>query len=295
MQKIVPNLWFDHTAEEAAAFYASVLPNTRVVDVNRYPTEGLLDFQAEFAGQALTVTFEVDGYQFVGINAGPEFTPNPSISFFLNFDPSRDPDARAHLDDVWAALVDGGSELMALGEYDFSPHYAWVKDRYGVSWQLMLTNPTGEPRPFVVPSLLFSGAVRNRAEEALTYYADLFGGTATVAARYPEQTMLAAPGSVTYGELGAFGQWIAAMDSPVDHDFAFDCGVSLQVNCAGQAELDRFWDALSAVPEAEQCGWCADKFGVAWQLVPDNLGALMAGPGSFEKLMGMKKIEISAF
>lgn len=295
MQKIVPNLWFDHTAAEAGAFYAQVLPDTRVTGTEYYPSEGLADFQAEFAGAELLVNLDVDGLEFVLINAGPEFRPNPSISFFLNFDPSRDPQAREHLDEVWAGLVDGGMELMPLGSYDFSPHYAWVQDRYGVSWQLMLTDPAGEPRPFVVPSLMFTGEVRNRAEEAMGFYADLFGGTASVPARYPEQTQLAAAGSVMFGEMNLFGQWLAAMDSPVEHAFTFDPGVSLQVNCAGQEELDRFWAALSTVPEAEQCGWCVDRFGVSWQLVPDNLGELMGRPGAYAKLMGMKKIEISAF
>ncbi|MBN9105380.1 MAG: VOC family protein [Propionibacteriaceae bacterium] len=295
VQKIVPNLWFDHTAAEAAAFYAQVLPNTRVTGTEHYPTEGLLDFQAEFAGSELVVNFEVDGFAFAGINAGSEFKPNPAISFFLNFDPSRDPDARAHLDEVWSALVDGGMELMPLGEYPFSPHYAWVQDRYGVNWQLMLTNPAGDPRPFVVPSLMFTGPVRNRAEEAIGFYTDLFGGTGSVPSRYEQQTQLAAPGSVTYGEMNLFGQWFAVMDSPVEHPFNFDPGVSLQLNCAGQAELDRYWDALSTVPEAEQCGWCADRFGVSWQVVPDNLGELMAKPGAYAKLMEMKKIEPSAF
>jgi len=164
-----------------------------------------------------------------------------------------------------------------------------------VIWQLMLTSPDGEPRPFVVPSLMFTGGVRNRAEEALGCYADLFGGTANVIARYPEQTQLARAGSVTYGELSLFGQWLAVMDSPVEHEFNFDPGVSLQLNAAGQDELDRFWDALSSVPEAEQCGWCVDRFGVSWQVVPDNLAELMASPGAYAKLMGMKKIDVSAF
>ena len=80
-----------------------------------------------------------------------------------------------------------------------------------------------------------------------------------------------------------------------DQDASFTCGVSLMVECDGQAELDRYWEALSAVPEAEQCGWCADKFGLSWQLIPDNLGELMTKPDAFSTLMNMKKIEISAF
>ena len=155
MQRIVPNIWFDHTAAEAAAFYTSVFPGGKVIDTVHYPTEGLPDFQAEFAGDVLTVEFELGGCRFIGINAGPEFRPNPSVSFFVNFDPSVDPDARAHLDELWAALSDGGKALMPLQEYPFSPHYGWIEDRYGVSWQLMLTNPAGEPRPFIIPSIMF--------------------------------------------------------------------------------------------------------------------------------------------
>lgn len=150
MQKIVPNLWFDHTAEEAATFYASVFPNARIIDIHRYPDEGLPDFQKEFAGQPVTVEFELGGYRLVGINAGPEFRPNPSVSFFVNFDPSVDDQAREHLDDLWTALAAEGSVLMPLQEYPYSRRYGWVEDKWGVSWQLMLTNPEGEPRPFIV-------------------------------------------------------------------------------------------------------------------------------------------------
>ena len=78
-----------------------------------------------------------------------------------------------------------------------------------------------------------------------------------------------------------------------DSGTAVVAGVDLMA--ASQAELDRYWEQLSTVPEAEQCGWCADRFGLSWQLVPVNLGELMTAPDSFEKLMGMKKIEIAAF
>lgn len=296
MQKIIPNLWFDHTAAEAATFYASVFPNARVTDTQLYPDEGLPDFQAEFAGKEITVSFEIDGYSFIAINAGPEFPVNPSISFLLNFDPSRDPDARAHLDQLWAALAESGQVMMPLGEYAHSPHFGWVQDRYGVSWQLMLTNPGGEPRPFIVPTLLFGSTAQNRAGEAAAYYVDIFPGSRVgTDMRYPEQAGPATPGSVMFTDIELFGQWFGLMDASVEQDFTFNCGVSLMIQCADQAEIDRYWDALSAVPEAEQCGWCADRFGLSWQVVPANLGDLMLTGDSYAALMGMKKIEIAAF
>lgn len=296
MQKIVPNLWFDHTAAEAAAFYTDAFPNARVTDTQYYPSEGLAAFQADFAGKELTVTFEIDGYSFVAINAGPEFTVNPSISFMLNFDSSRDPDAREHLDQLWARLADGGQVMMPLDSYDHSPHYGWVQDRYGVSWQLMLTNPDGEPRPFIIPTMLFCGPAQNRAAEAASFYTALFPGSRIgTDVRYPTDAGPATAGSVMFTDFEIFGQWFAAMDASREQDYTFNCGVSLMVSCDDQVELDRYWEALSSVPEAEQCGWCADRFGLSWQLVPANLDELMAKPGAYEKLMGMKKIEVAAF
>lgn len=289
MQRIVPNIWFDRTAAEAAEFYAAAFPQGRVVETVNYPDEGLLDFQAPMAGQPLTVEFEIGGYRMVGINAGPEFAPNPSLSFMVNFDPSVDPDARAHLDELWARLIDGGRALMPLGEYPFSSHYGWVEDRYHVSWQLILTDPAGEPRPFIIPSIIFGNVVQGRAREAIEHYTSIFGGARGSMHQKPET-----PNEVMFADFRLFDQWFATMDA-ADQDFTFTCGVSLLVWCDGQDELDRWWSQLSAVPEAEQCGWLADKFGLSWQLVPSNLGELMAKPGAYEKLMGMKKIEVAAF
>jgi Uncharacterized protein conserved in bacteria len=293
MQKIVPNLWFDHTAEEAAQFYTSVFPDSRIVDIQRYPSEGLLDFQKEFAGQPVTVEFELGGYRMVGINAGAEFRPNPSVSFFVNFDPSVDEHARDHLDELWAALSAEGNVLMALQEYPYSRRYGWVEDKWGVSWQLMLTNPEGDPRPFIIPSIMFGSTVQGRAKEAMEFYLGLFGGQRGTLAAYPAEAGPMA-GNVMFADFELLGEWLASMDA-ADQDYTFTPGVSLMVYCHGQAELDRWWSQLSAVPEAEQCGWCQDKFGLSWQLVPDNLDELMAGPDAYAKLMSMGKIEISAF
>ena len=296
MQRIIPNLWFNHTAAEAAAFYASVLPNTRETNRTQYPTEGLPDFQQELAGDVLTAEFEVDGYRFIGINAGSEFQPNPSVSFMLNFDPSRDDTAREQLDATWDGLSEGGQVLMELGSYDFSRRYGWVQDRYGVSWQLILTDPAGEPRPFVLPCLLFGGPAQNRATEAIEHYTAVFpDARAGQVVRYPEPTGPAMAGGVMFGEMELLGQWFAIMDSGVDQDFTFTPGVSLMVEVADQTELDRYWAELSTVPEAEQCGWCIDRFGLSWQVVPADLDMLTQQPDAFSKLMGMKKIEISAF
>src|SRR5690625_7167933 len=114
-----------------------------------YPATCLPDFQRAFAGQLLVVDISLRGYRMTAINAGEQFTPTPAISFMVNFDPLRYQDvaaAKTDLDGLWDQLSAGGRELMPLDHYEFSERYGWVQDRYGVSCQLMLTNPEGDPR-----------------------------------------------------------------------------------------------------------------------------------------------------
>lgn len=291
MQRIVPHIWFDHTAAEAAAFYASTFPHASVRDAVRYPTDGLPDFQADFAGDVLIVDIDLDGYRITAINAGPEFPVNQSLSFTLSF-PQTDPRSRGLMDELWAALGEGGSVLIPLDAYPFSPRYGWVIDRYGVGWQFL---STPGPAPFIRPCLLFGNVAQNRAWEAIEFYTSVFDGRIGTVERHESQAGPAKPGSVRYGEFDLLGQSFIAMESHGEQDFTFSCGVSLLVECADQDEIDRYWDQLSSVPEAEQCGWCTDRFGVSWQLVPVTMGDLMTRPGAHAKLMEMGKIEIAAF
>ncbi len=189
----------------------------------------------------LTIDFEIGQHQFTAINAGPEFKINPSISFMLNFDPSNDDQAREHLDQLWQKLSEGGEVLMPLDAYPFSKRYGWVKDRFGVSWQLILTDPEGEQRPFIIPSLLFTGKNVNRAEEAIHFYVSIFKDASVgELAHYPGDTELAKEGSLMFGDFMLANQWFAAMDSGIEHDFAFNEAISLSVTCKDQAEIDYF-------------------------------------------------------
>lgn len=298
MQKVTPNLWFDG-AKEAVDFYVSSFPKSKVLATSYYPEsaeEGLADFQLGLAGKELTIDFELGGQRFTAINAGPEFQFNPSISFMVNFDPSRDEQAREHLDELWDKLIDGGEALMLLDEYPFSKRYGWVKDRYGLTWQLILTDPEGEPRPFIVPSLMFSQQNTNHAEEAIKFYLSVFKNTKQgTLVRYSEDTGPAKAGSLMFADFMLEGQWFAAMDSAVEQDFTFNEAVSLAVMCKDQAEIDYLWKKLSTVPTAEQCGWCKDKYGLSWQIVPENMEELIQKPGAFAKMMQMKKLVIADF
>src|SRR5436305_1615136 len=151
MPSITPHFWFDKEAKEAAKFYTSLLPDSKVTDITT--------LHDTLSGDCDVVSFELAGQPFMAISAGPLFTFNPSVSFILNFDPSKDNNARVHLDRLWEQLSKGGTALMPLDTYPFSQRYGWIQDKYGLSWQLMLTNHTGDERPFIIPSLMFTGKI----------------------------------------------------------------------------------------------------------------------------------------
>jgi len=298
-QKIVPNLWFNHNAEEAVNFYVSVFPESSIISTARYPDasdEGLEDFQRDLASDILTIEFMLWGKRFTAINAGPEFSPSASTSFMVNFDPKYDAEASQHIDDVWQKLADGGTVRMELGEHPFSKRYGWVQDKYGYNWQLILTNPEGEDRPTIIPSLIFGGPVQGRACEARDYYLEVFKNAREgMVAEYPADTGPAKAGDVMFSDFQLEGEWFTAMDSGVEQDATFNEAVSFAVMCEDQDELDYYWSKLSAVPESEQCGWCKDKYGVSWQIVPKNMEELMTRPGAFKVLMNQKNIVIDEY
>jgi len=149
MQKIIPNLWFNHNAKEAVDYYVSVFTDSKIISTTYYPKVGLEDFQKEFAGQVLTIEYELLGQRFVAINAGDEFKHSEAVSFL--------------------------------------------------------------------------------------------------------------------------------------------------VPCKDQEEIDYYWSKLSAVPSSEQCGWCKDKYGLSWQITPENMEELMKTPNAFKVMMKQKKIMIAEY
>lgn len=298
MQKIIPNLWFDKEAKEAAKFYTSLFPDSKVTH-----TTVLHDTPS---GDCDIVSFELWNQEFMAINAGPLFKFNPSVSFMVNFDPlffdsskDRDKAAREKLDMVWNKLTEGGNILMPLDEYPFSKRYGWVADKYGLSWQLMLTDPEGEPRPPIIPSLLFVDDKCGKAEEAINYYLSIFKNSKLGGLhRYPAGMEPDKEGTVMFADFMLENTWFAAMDSAREHKFDFNEAISFLVTCADQKEIDYYWQ-LSAVPESEQCGWVKDKYGVSWQITPAEMEEMMK-KGTQEQIdhltqafLPMKKLNIA--
>lgn len=292
IQKIVPHLWFDNEANDAMEFYISVFPNSK------------LNFKTTLdgtpSGKVEIVSFDVCGYEFQAISAGPYFKPNPAISFMINFDPSQDEKAKERIDEVWNKLILGGKVLMPMDEYPFSDRYGWIEDRYGVSWQLILTKPEGEKRPAVIPSFLFVTETGEKAEEATDFYLSVFRDTKRGAmVRYPSGMQPNKEGAIMFTDFKLEDQWFVAMDGVNDmHNFSFTPGVSLMVRCDTQEEIDYYWERLSAVPEAEQCGWLTDRYGVSWQIVPTKMDEMLTKGTEEQKtkvteaFLKMKKFDI---
>ncbi|MBU3110219.1 VOC family protein [Clostridium lacusfryxellense] len=286
MQKIVPHLWYDKEAKEAADFYISLFDNSKILN-----TTVIGDTPS---GDSEIVNFELAGQPFAAISAGPYFKLNPSISLMVACTSVEEVNTK------WKALSEGGNELMPLGEYPFSKWYGWIQDRYGLSWQLMLVD-IGLTVQKITPNLLFSNNVCGKTEEAVKYYTEVFENSEIgIISRYESDEAKSAKAQVNYSAFKLCGVDFSAMDNAFDADFNFNEAFSLIVNCNDQKEIDYYWDKLSAVPEAEQCGWVKDQFGVSWQIVPSNMSEVLLNGTKdeiqrvTEAFLKMKKFDLNA-
>lgn len=283
---ITTHLWFDKEAEEAGQFYVSLFNGSKV--------RGRTTLHDTPSGSVDIVTIDLAGEGFTLISAGPLFKFTPAISFLVACD------TRAEVDRLWKPLARGGAALMELGRYPFSPWYGWVQDRYGLSWQVMLAEnrPT---RQTIVPTLMFSGDVYGKAEEAIRSYTSVFRDAAIGdIVRYGDGEEPARKGTIKHAGFRLEGKQFAAMDSAGTHEFTFNEAISFMVHCRTQGEIDHYWDGLSARPEAEQCGWLKDRYGVSWQIVPTIMDEMLATRDK-KKLarvtaafLKMKKFDIAA-
>lgn len=124
MQKIVTHLWFDSEAEEAARFYVSLFKNSRIKAISRYP-QSAEPVAGKAAGSVMTVSFELDGQEYVALNGGPQFKFSEAISLLVQCE------SQAEMDRLWEQLLEGGGQEQACG---------WLKDKYGLSWQISHTS-----------------------------------------------------------------------------------------------------------------------------------------------------------
>lgn len=264
---IHPCIWFDGNAKEAAEFYCSVFPKAKIT-----------------TDTPMLVNFDIWGKKFMGLNGGPMFTINPSISIFVYCKTVE------QTDEIYNGLAAGGEPLMAIGKYDWSERYGWIKDKFGLTWQIMLG--TEEK---ICPSLLFTGSAFGKAEEAINFYTSVFSNSSIENLQHwAAQTPFA--GKVLFSESKLNNFNVIAMDGPGEHAFAFNEAVSFVVTCDTQDEIDYYWNKLTEGGQESRCGWLKDRFGISWQIVPAILGQLMTDPEKaprvIQAFMQMTKFDI---
>lgn len=287
MQKITPYLWFDNQAEEAVHFYTSIFQHSKMGNIAHYGEAGA-KASGKPKGTAMTVTFELEGQEFIALNGGPYFHFSPAVSFFVNCK------TQSEINELWEKLSAGGKVLMELDKYPFSEKFGWVEDKFNVSWQLNLASGSQKIAPF----LLFVGEQHGKAEEAIHFYVSLFKNSSVIKIERYGAGEQEPEGTVKYAMFILNGQQFMAMESKREHPFTFTPAISFLVSCQAQEEVDNLWEKLAQGGEQDKCGWLKDKYGVSWQIVPTVLGELLhdTDPQRSEKVMKamlqMKKIDI---
>ncbi|HFI0746470.1 TPA: VOC family protein [Streptococcus suis] len=253
MQPIIPHLWYDTEAKEAVAFYVDLFGGN--VDWTYTITDTP-------SGDSDLIQFQLGDMTLAAISAGPYFKLNESMSLMVNV-ASKDEVTR-----LYQALSEGGRVLMPLGEYPFSPYYVWLEDRFGLSWQLSYAPDLDKPYQFDI-CLLFSQDQVGLAQPMLDYYKDkLPQASVGQLSYYGEGEAAVEAAKLNYAELLIAGQKMIVMDHGYGGEASFNEAFSLMVYVDSQDELNFYYDLLSAVPEAEICGWAKDQFGISWQIVP---------------------------
>jgi predicted 3-demethylubiquinone-9 3-methyltransferase (glyoxalase superfamily) len=272
---IHPCLWFDGNAKAAADLYCSLFLNSKIT-----------------VDTAMVVNFELAGLKFMGLNGGPMFKPNASISFTVICETDDE------TNELWKHLSADGMIMMPLDKFEWSERYGFLQDRFGVCWQIM-KGKYSDVNQKITPTLLFVGNSFGQAEKAVKFYTEVFSQSSIDGILLYTKDEGEAAGTVKHSQFILDKKVFMAMDGAGNHSFAFNEAISFVVDCETQEEIDYYWNKLTADGGQEsQCGWLKDKFGVSWQIVPAVLGKLMTDPERSQRVMlafmKMKKFDIAA-
>ncbi|MFD1770695.1 VOC family protein [Sphingobacterium suaedae] len=269
-KNIYPAIWFNNNAKQAFERYTNLFPNSTIRLSN-----------------PVAISADLLHTPFIGINGGPHFTPNPSISFMVICEKKEE------IDTLYHNLTSGGEVLMPLQAYPWSPYYGWVNDTYHVSWQLYQGSRSDVNEQAIVPTLMFCGEQQGKCEEALAFYRTVFNDFQSQGIDYYQDGDM--QGQVMHTQFMIHNYTVMAMDSGVPQPFTFNEGISIVIECANQQEIDYYWNAfVGHGGEESRCGWCKDPYGVSWQVVPKHLHQLLQDyPQANDALMNMNKIVIN--
>ncbi len=274
---IFPCLWYNGEAKQSADFYCNVFNGKITVD------------------SPVVINIELFGQRIMLLNGGPQFEKNASISFMVICETEQE------VEEYWIKLSENGLVLMELGEYPWSKKYGWLRDQFGVTWQIYLGEKQTEQR--IIPTLMFIHQNNGKAMQAMKIYTDIFPNSkiGSVLKYGDGNESHEIPENVQHAHFELNGYSFFCMDNSYDHQFDFNEGISFVVMTDNQEETDRYWNSLTADGGVENnCAWLKDKFGVCWQIVPKRLLELMNdfnNPDKAQKvvqaMLGMKKIIIS--
>lgn len=275
---IFPCLWYDGDAKPSADFYCEVFGGKITVD------------------SPVVINIELFGQRLMLLNGGPQFEKNASVSFMVLCETEEE------VDKYWKPLSEGGMVLMELGEYPWSKKYGWVRDKFGVTWQVYL-GMQGDQK--IIPTLMYIHENNGKAMEAMELYTGIFPNSKIESVlKYGEgvgNETHEEPENVQHAAFTLDNYTFFCMDNSYDHKFDFNEGISMVVMTDSQEETDHLWNSLTADGgQQSMCGWLKDKFGLSWQIVPKRLLELMndfnnpqKAQNVVEAMLQMKKIVIA--
>lgn len=274
---IFPCLWYDGDAKESAEFYCKIFDGKITADT------------------PVVLNLELFGQKLMLLNGGPHFEKNASVSFMVMCETEDE------VQKYWDQLEDGGIVLMPLNSYPWSEKYGWVRDKFGVTWQLYLGEKKSEQR--IIPTLMFIHQNNGKALEAMESYTKIFPNSKIESVlKYGEgvnDENHEVPENVQHAHFEIDGYSLFCMDNSYDHKFDFNEGISMVIMTNNQEETDHLWSSLTADGGRESmCGWLKDKFGMSWQIVPKRLIELMGDSDQqkaqnvVQAMMKMRKIVI---
>ncbi|SDL62174.1 VOC family protein [Chryseobacterium taihuense] len=252
---IFPCLWYDGDAKESADFYCTVFSGKITADT------------------PMVVNIEIFGQKLMLLNGGPHFTKNASVSFMVICETEDE------VQKYWDHLTDGGIVLMELGEYPWSKKYGWVRDKFGVTWQVYLSE-NNDLEQKIIPTLMFIHQKNGKAMKAMEFYTNIFpdskiGSILKYGDGIGNETH-EIPENIQHAHFEINGYSFFCMDNSYDHQFDFNEGISMVVMTDNQEQTDHYWNNLITNGGRESmCGWLKDQFGFSWQIVPKRLIELM--------------------
>ncbi len=276
---IFPCLWFNGDGKEAADFYCEIFNGKITADT------------------PVVLNIKLFGQKLMFLNAGPQFEKHASISFTILCE-SED-----EVQQYWNNLIKNGIILMDLAEYPWSKKYGWVRDQFGVTWQIYLGESKGDQR--IIPTLMFIHQNNGQAKKAIEFYTSIFpnskvGGILKYGEGVGNENHEISE-NIQHADFEIDHYTMFCMDNSHDHQFDFNEGISMVVMTDDQIQTDHLWNSLLLDGGRESmCGWLKDQFGVSWQIVPKRLLELMndfdqpqKAQKVVEAMMGMQKIVIA--